>query len=95
MNTIKLNNVEVELISYNRQMTFSENMVKNRAYFGMKQKDLNLIVELFNTEITSIEIYHDDEKIYDLKNISVRLDNISEDLMQDAIFTNVNLIFDN
>jgi len=95
MNTIKLNDVEVEVISYNRQMTFSEDMVKNRAYFGMKQKDLDLIIELFDTEITSIEIYHDDEKIYDLKDISVHLDNISEDLMQDTIVTNVNLIFDN
>ena len=94
MNTIKLNNVEFEIVGYSRSTYFSGDKMTSTANCVFREADANTINNLLGTEITSLQIYYNDTLIYDLQNISAKLDTINEYLNVEHMDISVNLTFD-
>ncbi len=93
MNTIKFNNTEFELESYNRNTYFGgENMTSN-ASCGIITTNIASINSLAESTITSLQIYHNEQLIYDLQNINAKIDSISEYLNTDRINITLNVTF--
>ena len=94
MDKIKFNNTEFEVESYNRNTSFFEGNISSSGYFSVKVQDIDEITELAQETITSIQIIHDNEVIYNLSDIEAHIDNTVESYNGgDRIYTNINLIF--
>jgi len=95
MNVIKLNNAEFQVESYSRNTSFynEEGTVVSAATCGLITNNLNALNELAATTITSIQILHDDNLIYNLENIDAVIENISESLSDDRVWVYVNIKF--
>ena len=93
MNIIKLNDAEFQVESYNKTTTFSGENISSSAYCQVNTDNINTLNELAADPITSIQILHDGDLIYNLQNINAKIDNINESLSMDRIFINVNLTF--
>lgn len=94
MNIIKFNNVEFEVISYNKNTFFSENEITSTANCQLILSDVSVLNDLTDETITSLQILHDGDVIYNLSDISARIENISEYLNVDRMDVNVSLRFD-
>ena len=93
MITIKLNDYECQIDNYNRNTSISEGNFSSNGYASIVNGDVNELNALLGTSITSIEIYSNEEKIYDLKNISAEINSINEYLSGERIAYNVSMIF--
>lgn len=93
MNTIKFNNTEFELESYNRNTYFNGETVSSNAGCGIIAANATEIDALAESTITSLQIYHDNELIYDLQNIEAHVSSISEYLNTDRINITINIEF--
>ena len=93
MNIIKFNNVEFEVTSYNKNTYFSENAITSTANCQIILSDMNVLNGLADETITSLQILHDGNIIYNLSDISAHIDNISEYLNVDKMDINVSLRF--
>lgn len=94
MNVIKFNNVEFEVTSYNKNTYFSENTITSTANCQIILSDMSILNNLTDETITSLQILHDGNIIYNLSDISAHIDNISEYLNVDKMDINVSLRFD-
>lgn len=94
MNIIKFNNVEFEVISYNKNTYFSEDAITSSANCQIILSDMSILNDLTDETITSLQILHDGNIIYNLSDISAHIDNISEYLNVDKMDINVSLRFD-
>lgn len=94
MNIIKFNNVEFEVTSYNKNTYFSESAITSTANCQIILSDMNVLNGLADETITSLQILHDGNIIYNLLDISAHIDNISEYLNVDKMDINVSLRFD-
>ena len=94
MNTIKFNDTTFLVESYNRTTSFAGEVITSTGYCLIFTDDISALEALADTTITSIQIYHDNELIYNLTDASVHIENINEYLNVDKMFVNVNLIFD-
>ena len=94
MNTIKLNNSEFELTSFSRNTYFSDNEINSTANCDLRIIGSSILDELADADITSLQIKHDNDVIYNLTDISAKITNISEYLNTDYINTSVSLTFD-
>ena len=94
MNIIKFNDVEFEVISYNKNTFFSGNTVTSNANCQIISSDVNTLNDLADETITSLQILHDGNIIYNLSDISAHIENISEYLNVDRMDVNVSLRFD-
>ena len=95
MNTIKFNNTELQVESYNRNTYFSGDTINSNASCVIKTDDATALNALAQTTITALQIYHNDTLIYDLQDIEAHIDNINEYLNNDTMTISVNLTFDN
>ena len=95
MNKIKLNNVEVELESYNKTTYFSEHAMNSNANCVVITNDVTALHTLAETVITSIQIKSDETIIYDLQNINGKIDNINEYLNGNRMSINIFITFQN
>ena len=86
MNVIKLNNTEFPVTSYNKSTNFYEGSITSTAYMAI----LNALAE---APVTSIEIYHENTKIYDTGEVNAHIDNITESMGDDQMFVTVNMTF--
>lgn len=93
MNIIKFNNVEFEVIGYNKSTYFSENAITSTANCQIIVIDMSILNDLTDETITSIQILHDGNIIYNLSDISAHIDNISEYLNVDKMDISVVLRF--
>lgn len=93
MNTIKFNNTEFELGSYNRNTYFSGETMSSNANCGIITTDISDINALAESTINSLQIYHDEQLIYNLQNINAHIDSISEYLNNDRIDITLNITF--
>ena len=93
MNKIKFNDEEYEVLSYNKNTSLNNDVIISNASCTIITADSTSLVALMNGHITSIQIHHDEDLIYDLDEIQARITNISEYLEADRIVVNVNLDF--
>ena len=94
MNKIKFNNTEFEVETYNKSTYFGGETITSNANCNIVVTDANALNALVGITITSIQITHDDNLIYNLSNISARIDNINEYLNMDRMGTSLNIVFD-
>lgn len=93
MNKIKLNNLELEVESYNKNTYFNGATITSSANTSVRTNNMTALNELALTDITSIQIYANQELIYDLQNITAHIDNINEYLNGERMNVSLNLSF--
>ena len=94
MNTIKINDLVLELINYSKNTNFIENHFRYSIACTVNTNITSEIEALLLETITSIEIYVKDNLIYELKNISGKIENLNEYFVSDHMATTINLILD-
>ena len=93
MNTIKFNNHTYEVLSFNKNTYFNTDSVTSTASCSIKTADATSLNTLASELIETLQIYHDEELIYNLSGISGKLTSIDEYLSDDRININLNLNF--
>lgn len=93
MNTIKFNDAEFTVVSYNKSTTFNGDNINSSAYCDIIPADIAALHALGDDLITTIKIYHDEELIYNLTDQEAHITNINEYLNNDHMNANVTLIF--
>ena len=93
MNTIKLNNLELRVESYNKSTYFNGQDIVSNANCNVVTTDIATLLALMEEEITSIQIFYDGTLIYDLQNITARIESINEYLNTDRMNININFTF--
>ena len=93
MNVIKLNNTEFPVTSYNKSTNFYEGSITSTAYMAIQVSDMAILNALADAPVTSIEIYHENTKIYDTGEVNAHIDNITESMGDDQMFVTVNMTF--
>ena len=94
MNVIKINNYECEVTSYNKTTTLQEDTIVSVAYCEfINTNEINFDDKIFEP-ITSIQIYHDGNLIYNLSDITAHIESVNEYLNGERIMTNINMRFD-
>lgn len=93
MNTIKFNNHTYEVLSFNKNTYFNETGVGSNANCQIKTADITSLYELAEETIETLQIYHDNELIYNLSNLSGKLSYIDEYLAEDRINITLNCSF--
>ena len=93
MNTIKLNNAEFTVVSYNKSTTFNGDRIASNAYCDIIPVDVSALHELGDDLISTIEIYHDDELIYRIIEQEGHITNINEYLNGDHMNANITIVF--
>lgn len=93
MNTIKFNDLELEVESYNKNTYFNDGNITSTGYCTVITNDIASLNELMGEIITSIEIKHNDNSIYNLANLNAHIDTINESLSGDRIVVNLNITF--
>ena len=94
MNKIKLNNTEFEVENYNKNTYLNDNVITSNANMQITNGNIQTLNDMMTETITSIQIIHDDNVIYNLSNIVAHIDNINEYLNMDRMNININLKFD-
>lgn len=94
MNTIKFNNHEYEVLSFSRNTYFNGNEINSTVNCQIKTSNITELYELAQETISTLQIYHDNELIYNLGNLSGRLVTIDEYLAEDRINISLNCSFD-
>ena len=93
MTKIKLNNEEFEINTFTRTTFFGDEAVKSFANFEVVSLDLEKMTALAANIITVLQIYHNNDLIYDLQNTNIHIDNVNDLLNNDTVTTTVNLTF--
>lgn len=93
MNIIKLNNVEMEVESYNKNTYFSGTVVTSNGSCSVKTSNVTAINTLAEDFIETIQIYHDNELVYDLANAHAKIDNINEYFTGERMNISINFSF--
>ena len=93
MNKIKFNNTEFEVGSYSKTTNFSDGTIHSTAYCSLITNNIAELQALGLETITSIEISHDNEVIYELNNLTAKINDISEYLNGNTIDVSLNLVF--
>jgi hypothetical protein len=94
MTTIILNNTEFELVSFNRNTSFYENNISSTANCDIRVSNSAALQALINTTITTLQIKYGNEVIYNLTDISAKINTMNEYLNTDHISTSLGLTFD-
>ena len=94
MTKIKLNNEEFEITAFTRTTYFREDGISSFANFDAVNLDLDDISTLAQNPVTALQIYYNNDLIYDLQDISVHIDNVNDSLEETVVTTKVNLTFD-
>lgn len=92
---IKLNNEEFEISAFTKTTTFYNQEMVSTANCTLPTLDMAVISELAQTPITSLQIYNNDNKIYELDNINAVITNIVEMLEDTYINITMNIAFTN
>ena len=93
MNIIKLNNVELEVESYNKSTYFSGTTVTSNGNCAVKTSNATAINQLAADTINTIQIYHNNELVYDLQNANAKIDTINEYFTGERMNIGINFSF--
>lgn len=94
MKTIKFNNVEFNLDSYSRSTSFMTDTIISTGYCALSNVDnMSDLKSVAQEDITSLQIYCDENLIYSLEDINLHIDSINEYLQEDKMIVNLNLTF--
>ena len=93
MNTIKFNDTSFEVESYNKNTSFMGETISSSASCTINTNNIESLNALAQDSITSIQILHNNDLIYNLADIDAKIDNISEYLNGDRMGVSVNLTF--
>lgn len=93
MNILKVNNLEMEVISYNRNTYFSAGGISSNASCAVKTLQLAALRAMAEEPITSIQIISDNKLIYDLSDINAKIDSINEYLNGNQVDVGINFSF--
>lgn len=94
MNKIKFNNTEFEVETYSKTTYFNGETITSNGSCNVVTSNVASLNSLAQNEITSIQITHDDNLIYDLNDISAKIDSINEYFTGDRMSISVSLTFD-
>ena len=95
MNVILINELELEVESYNKNTYLTEGRIESNASCTVITNDMTTLNDYMEQVITSLKIKHDGEVIYDLHDINAHISSINEYLNGDRMSISVNLTFDN
>ena len=90
MNTIKFNETECTLLTFNKNMYFNNGVVSGNLTCEVETSDMTSLQALSEIPVTSIEIEHDEEIIYNVSDTYARLSSINEYLSEDRIHITLN-----
>lgn len=94
MNTIVFNgDASFGVESYNKTTTFEGNTVNSSGYASLITTDITSLTTVAQTPITSIQILHDEDSIYNSTNLNAQITNINEYLSDDRMNVNITFIF--
>lgn len=93
MNTIKLNNTTCEVVSFNKNTTFNNGQISGSGNANIRTDNIGALQELGLTEIETIQIFHNEERIYNLTNAGGRITSIDEYLTENSMNININFSF--
>lgn len=96
MTKILLNNKELEVISFNRNTSTTENGIFGNAFISLVPGGMNatIIHQLIKEpNITSLVLIKDDEVIYNAGEINATITSINETLTEDGMNLIVNIDF--
>lgn len=93
MNTIKLNNVTCEVLSFNKNTSFSNGEIYGSGGANIRTDDISALQELGLTTIDTIQIFHNEERIYNLTNAGGRITSIDEYLSDSTMNINISFSF--
>jgi len=94
MSTIKFNNATFTLESFNKNTYFGGETITSTANCVILNEDPTDLMALANTPITSIQIYREQELIYNSQNINAHLDNTNEFYDGNRMVVSIGLTFD-
>ena len=92
MTIIKFNNTTFEVTSFNKSTYFNGNLV-SAATCELEGTNVDALEPFLTTPITTLQIYYNDALIYDLQNITARIDAINEVLEVNHMGISVNITF--
>lgn len=95
MNTIKFNDVEGMLLSFNKNTYFNEDGISGNITCEMENVDIDELQALGTSTITSMSIKYNDEVIYNVDTMSAKLTSINEYLMNNRIHMTLNINLSN
>ena len=93
MNQIKLNNATFDVVNFNRSTNFTGDKMVSNGFCSIRTTEMDTLNELAKYPITSIQIYHDEELIYQANNLNGKIVAIDEILNQNAVAVSVNMTF--
>ena len=93
MNYIKFNDYQCELIGFNKYTNYDENGMVSSCNCQVATSDVTGLQEVGLNGISSIQILHDNEVIYNLTNINARISSINETLAEDHIDITLSINF--
>lgn len=93
MNTIKLNDVTCEVLSFNKNTSFNNGEIYGSGSASISTDNISALQELGLTTIDTIQIFHDEERIYNLTNAGGRITSIDEYLSESTMNINVSFSF--
>jgi len=94
MNTIVFNgDASFGVESYNKNTTFDGATVNSSGYASLITTDIASLTAVAQETITSIQILHDGDSIYNLTNLNARITNINEYLSDNRISVNISFVF--
>ena len=91
MITIKFNEVEGTLLSFNKNTYFSEGTMSGNLNCEVENINMNALQSLGDTPITSMSIKSDDTIIYNIDVMYARLNTINEYLVDNRIRITLNI----
>lgn len=95
MNTIKFNNVEGTLLSFNKSTYFNEEGMSGNITCEMENADIDALQALGLSTVTSMQIKYNDEVIYNVDVMNAKLTSINEYLMNNRIRMTLNINLSN
>lgn len=93
MNYIKFNDLTCQVVSFNKYTNFDENGMSGSCNCQIITDDITALQALGLETITSLQIIHDEDIIYNLQNISAKMTSINEYLADNHIDINLTLTF--
>ena len=91
MITIKLNDMECTLLTFNNNTYFNDNSASGTITCEVEVVDADDIQTLGESPITSLIIEKNDEVIYRMTKLNAKLNSINEYLMGETMHTTLNI----
>lgn len=92
MNTIKFNDFECEIVSFNKNTYYNNGVVSGNVNCELITTDIDGLHALSESNITSITITHNEDVIYNVTHFTGQLSSVSESLADDHIIINIMLV---